>query len=152
MKNMLIDNPEISFIIVATAITILLVLLRVIFKFCVLLWKSTLISYIVFVIFMLMVPIYEHSLLKTPLFKVLYHILGATLIVPGMLIYALIPGAINPCPSDSDEFVSYIISFIFYAIVIWGIMIFIKKSKELVATEKKQDDNMEEQTPTKINL
>jgi hypothetical protein len=154
MNNMLIDNPEISFIIVATVITILIALSRLFLKCCPLLWKSTLISYIVFVIFMLLAQVYQHSsFAEIPLFGIPYRTLGAILMVPGMLIYGfLIPGVIKPCPSDSDEFASCVISFLFYAIVIWGIMKLIKKSKEPRTVETKQDNEAEKQTPTETNL
>jgi hypothetical protein len=145
MSNIFYDHPNIAFIIVATAITLPLVLLRLVFKFRLLLWKSTLISYILFVIFMLIAPIYEHDLLKTP-FSDIYRIYGAVLIIPGMLIQGLIFG-VGPCPiGDYAEFVIDIAAFIFYAIVIWGIMKIIKINKEPQAIEQKQDDNMKQQT------
>jgi hypothetical protein len=148
LLHKLFDDPYTAFIVVSTAITISLVLSRLFLKFRVLLWKSTLISYLAFVIFMLLEPIHYHSLLKTPLFNIPYDILGATLMIPGMLIQGLIFG-VGPCPiGDNAEFYILTFAFLFYAVVIWGIMIFIKKSKELVATEKKQDDNVEKQTPT----
>jgi len=142
MDKVLVDNPEISFIAVATAITILILLLRLFLKRYVLLWKSTLISYIVFVIFMLMGVAYEHSPLgDTPIYRMVFNTLSAILLVPGMLIYGLIPGTIKMCPSIFDEFAILTIGFLFYATVIWGIMKIIQKNKENKAAEKKQDES-----------
>ena len=147
MANGLFDSESLAFIVIATAITLLLVLLRVIFKFRVLLWKSTLISYIVFFIFTLMSIAYEHSQASEGSFQ----ILGMILLVPGVLIQALIFGG-GPCLSGNHVlFNIFTFAFLFYAIVIWGILIFIKKSKEPVAVEKKQDNNLERQIPTETD-
>jgi hypothetical protein len=151
MNDKLFDfnNPYTAFLVVSTAITILLVLSRLFLKFHVLLWKGTLISYIVFVVFLLMGVAYEHTPLgDTPFYRGVFNVLSAILLVPGLLIYGLIPGVIKPCPSDFDVFGWHLAGFLFYAIVIWGIMKAIKINKEPVASEKKQDDNVEKQTPT----
>jgi hypothetical protein len=41
------------------------------------------------------------------------------------------------CPSLFDEFATYTIGFLFYAIAIWGIMKFIKRGKETKVAEDK---------------
>ena len=91
----------------------------------------------------------EHA--PTHLFKTIYYIFGPLLLVPGGLIYAFVPGAIKMCPSDFDFFAILTIGFIFYAIVIWGIMKLVKKSKETKATAMKQGDTLEKQTPTETD-
>jgi hypothetical protein len=101
---------------------------------------------------MLLAPIYQKSLIETPLFEIPYQIFGAMLIVPGMLMYGLIPGRVKPCPSNFDVFAFYTIAFLFYAIVIWGIMKVIKQRKEIKTAEKKQDNNVEKQTPSDTDL
>jgi hypothetical protein len=154
MNDKLFDfsNTDIAFFEVSTVITILFVLSRLFLKFRVLLWKGTLISYIVFVIFMLLAQVYQHSsFAEMPLFAIPYRTLGAILVVPGMLIYGLIPGKVKMCPTDSDEFWIYTCAFLFYAIVFWGIMKLIKKNKEPKAIEQKQDDNVGKQTPTETD-
>jgi hypothetical protein len=140
------NDPYTIFIYVAAAITILILLLRLFFDCCTLLWKSILISYIVFITLILSSSILEHNHIG------IVSALSAILLIPGMLIYGLIPGVTKPCPSDFDVFWWHLIAFIFYAIVIWGIMKAFKINKELNAPEKKQDDNVEKQTPTETNL
>jgi hypothetical protein len=141
------DNPYTAFIVVSTAITVLFVLLRLIFKLRILLWKSTLISYIIFFVFTLMSIAYEHSQVSERAFQILYVIMLA----PGMIIQALFFGG-GPCLSGNHvEFNILTFAFLFYTIVIWGIMRLIKKSKEPVAAENKQDDNVEKQTPTETD-
>jgi hypothetical protein len=148
MDDELFINPYAAFLVVATAITILILLLRLFFKRCVLLWKSALISYIVFVVFLLMGVAYENtSLGDTLLYRLAFNAFSVILLAPGLLIYGLIPGFIKPCPSDFDVFSWHTIAFLFYAIVIWGIMKLIKKSKEPKAIAEKQDDTLEKQTP-----
>jgi hypothetical protein len=148
----LLNDPDTAFVVVGAAITIFIMLLRWLPGYCKLLWKSTLVSYIIFIIFMLLEPIHYHSLLETPLFNIPYHILGATLMIPGMLIQGLIFG-VGPCPiGDNAEFYILIFAFLFYAVVIWGIMKLIKKSKEPITVETKQDNEVEKQTPTETNL
>jgi membrane protein implicated in regulation of membrane protease activity len=149
MIDKLFDNPTTAFIAVATVITILILLSRLFLKRNVLLWKSTLISYTVFVIFMYAGVLYEHSSFgETPLYEIPFRTLAMILLAPGMLIYAFFPGAIKMCPSNFDEFAIDTIGFLFYAVVIWGIMKLIKRRKETKATEKKQDNKLEKQTPT----
>ena len=95
------------------------------------------------------VVLYEHSPLgDTPFYEMVFYILAGILLTPAMLIYGLFPGTIKMCPSSFDEFATYTIGFLFYAIVIWGIMKFIKQRKGTKATEKKQDDNLKKQTPS----
>ncbi len=139
----LLNDPDTAFVVVGAAITIFILLLKWLPNYCVILWKSTLISYIIFIIFMLLGQVYQHSsFAEIPLFGVPYRTFGAILVVPGMLIYGLIPGAINMCPSDFDEFGTLTCAFLFYAIVLWGVMKAIKINKEVNAAGKKQDDNM----------
>jgi hypothetical protein len=152
MNDKLFDfnNPYTAFIVVAAAITITILLLRLIFDYCVLLWKSTLISYIVYFAFAIF--IYVGNIRDATPFEItVFKILGPLLLFPGLLIYGLIPGIIKPCSSDTDILGWLTCGFLFYTIVIWGIMKLVKKSKEPVASEKKQDDNIEKQTPTETD-
>jgi hypothetical protein len=146
----LFDNPYTGFLVVATVITVLVLLPRLLLKRCVLLWKSTLISYVIYVAFATFMYIGESWQMKsehapTHLFGKIYYILGPLLLIPGMLIYGLVPGAIKMCPSNFDEFGVLTCAFLFYAIVIWGIMKVIKQRKEMKTVEKKQGDNAEKQ-------
>jgi hypothetical protein len=142
MIDKLFENEYIAFLVVSTVITTMMLLLKLCFKFRVLLWKSTLISYIIFFILTLWSIAYEGS----------FPILCIIILAPGTIIQAMFFGG-GPCLSGNHVlFNIFTFAFLFYAIVIWGIMIFIKKSKELVATEKKQDDNVEKQTTTETNL
>jgi len=138
MIEKLFYNPYTGFLVVATGITITILLLRLLLKFRVLLWKSTLISYIVFAAFatfMYVDSIRGHGL--SPFWYTVFKILGPLLLVPGMLIYGLIPGVIKPCPSDTDVLGWLTFGFLFYAVVIWGIMKIIKQRKETKAAVKK---------------
>jgi hypothetical protein len=138
MIDKLFEIPDIAFLVVATVITLSILILRLFFKSCVFLWRGTLISYIVFVIFICMGVLYEQSPLgDTHFYRMLFHTLSAILLVPAMLIYGLFPGAIKMCPSIFDEFAIYTTGFLFYAIVIWGIMKFAKRRKETKAAENK---------------
>jgi hypothetical protein len=102
---------------------------------------------------MLMGVAYEHSPLgDTPSYRMVFNTLSAILLVPGMLIYGLFPGTIKMCPSIFDEFAISTIGFLFYAIVIWGIMKLIKINKEPEAAQNKQGDNLEKQPPTETDL
>lgn len=157
MNNELFSEPYLPFIIIATAITILVLLLKFFFKFFNLLWKSTLISYIAYVILIVLLYISrlwqmksEHA--PTFIFEKLYFILGPLLIVPGGMIYGLIPGVIKPCPSSLDFCIILIIGFLFYSVAIWGIMAVIKKSKESKSAEIKRGDNVGKQSPSDTDL
>jgi hypothetical protein len=145
MTDKLLDfnNPYTAFIAVSTAITILFVLARLVLKLRLLLWKGTLISFIIFIIFLIMGVAYEHSPLgDTPIYRMVFNTLSAILLVPGLLIYSLIPGVIKPCPSDFDVFGWHLAAFIFYAIVFWGVVKAIKVNKELNAYGKNTDNNI----------
>ena len=101
MINKLFENEYAAFLVVATVITILILLSRLLLKRCVLLWKSTLISYIIFLILVSFMCISEYWQMKsehapTHLFGTIYLILGPLLLVPGVLIQALIFGG-GPC-------------------------------------------------------
>jgi len=144
MINKLFENEYAAFLVVATAITILTFFSKLRFKRLLLLWKGTLISYIVFFIFTLMSIAYEHSQAREGSFQ----ILGMILLVPGILIQASIFGG-GPCLSGNHVlFNIFTFAFLFYAVVIWGITKFIKCCKDSLAPEQKQDYNMEKQTPT----
>jgi hypothetical protein len=144
MINKLFENEYAAFLIVSTLITTTMLLLKLRFKFLILLCKSTLISYIVFFIFTLMSIAYEHSQASEGSFQ----ILGMILLVPGVLIQASIFGG-GPCLSGNHVLFNILtFAFLFYAVLIWGIMKFIKCCKDSLAPEQKQDYNMEKQTPT----
>lgn len=89
--------------------------------------------------------LWEHSSIR--FFDIVFNILGPLLLVPGMLIYSLFPGTVKMCPAEFDVFAWHTIGFLFYAIVIWGIMKVIKQRKATKATAKKQDDSLEKQIP-----
>ena len=136
-----VNGPNFVFFFVSTTITILIFFFRLRFKQLRILWKSTLISYTIFLIFA--ASLYTGGGLA---------ILGLILLPPGMLIYGMFPGAAKPCPSDFDLSVILTFSFLFYAFVILGIMKVIKKSKENKAAEIKQDDNLDKQPPSDTGL
>jgi hypothetical protein len=144
-----LHNPYTAFLVVATVI---IILVRLFLKRSVILRKSTLISYIIYVAFTtfwyISISWYTEQETLTNLFETISYLLGPLLVIPGMLIYGLIPGVIKPCPSDTDVFGWFTFGFLFYAIVIWGIMKFRKIGKESKTAGKKQDDNAEKQTPT----
>jgi hypothetical protein len=157
MINKLFENEYAAFLIVSTVITTTMLLLKLRFKFLTLLWKSTLISYIIFLILVSFMCISEYWQMKsehapTHLFGTIYLILGPLLLTPGILIQALIFGG-GPCLSGNHVlFNIFTFAFLFYTVVIWGIMEFIKCCKDSLAPEQKQDGNMEKQTPTETNL
>ena len=140
MINKLFENEYAAFLVVATAITILIFFSKLRFKRLVLLWKSTLISYIIFLILVSFMCISEYWQMKsehapTHLFGTIYLILGPLLLTPGILIQALIFGG-GPCLSGNHVlFNIFTIAFLFYSMVIWGIMKIRKQLKEPKVTE-----------------
>ena len=140
MINKLFENKYAAFLVVATAITILIFFSKLRFKRLVLLWKSTLISYIIFLILVSFMCISEYWQMKsehapTHLFGTIYLILGPLLLTPGILIQALIFGG-GPCLSGNHVlFNIFTIAFLFYSMVIWGIMKIRKQLKEPKVTE-----------------
>jgi len=140
---------EIAFVTITTLITIVILLLRLVFKKCVFLWKSTLISYISFIILMLTRVACEHfrSGMVAFLSEMLCYIFSIILVMPASLVYSLFLSGIRTCPSAFDIFIMHTIGFLFYMIVIWGILKFIIIYKEPKAAEQKQGDNLENQTP-----
>jgi hypothetical protein len=142
--------PIIAFIAVATIIMILIFLSR---KRCMLLWKSTLMSFI----FSLPGPILwyigmslqiEKEGISADFLFIIFNLLFILLVIPGMFIYGLIPRVIKPCPSDLDLFGWLTFGFLFYVLVFWGRNKFRKYREEMKVAEKTQNDNMEKQTPT----
>jgi hypothetical protein len=147
-----LHNPYTAFIVVATVITISIAILRFIFKRCVLLWKSTLMSYIMSVICTTFWYIGVSWMIGkegtlADLFSIIYGILLLLLAIPGMFIYGLIPGVIKPCPSDTDLFGWFTFGFLFYILVFWGRNKFRKYREEMKAAVKKQINEAEKQTP-----
>lgn len=148
MFDKLFDDPETAFLVVATVITILILLLRLFLKSCVLLWKSSLISYVVFLILIFMGILYEHSYLgDNHFYRMGFDILSMILLTPSMLIYGILTMA-KMCPSNMDVFAWHTIGYLFYTLVILGIMKVVKQRKEMKATAKKQDDSLEKQIPS----
>jgi hypothetical protein len=152
MINKLFENEYAAFIVVATAITILILFSKLRFKRLVLLWKSILITYLVFLVFATLMAIGDEKLTDRIHFMVYpLMIFMFILLTPGMLIQALIFGG-GPCLSGNHTLFNIVtIAFLFYAIVIWGIMKLISKSKEPNVAENKQDNEVEKQTPTETD-
>jgi hypothetical protein len=149
MINKLFENEYVAFIVVATAITILILFSKLRLKRLVLLWKSVLFPYIIFLIFAALMAIGSDEI---PFLCYLLIIFTFILLTPGLLIQASIFGG-GPCLSGNHvEFNILTFAFLFYVIVIWGIMKLIKKSKEPITVETKQDNEAEKQTPTETNL
>jgi hypothetical protein len=147
MMDKLFDNPDIASLVVVTTMLIVVWLVKWRFKAYVLLWRGTLISYMVFITFILMGVVYEHCHIG-PFYRILFHTVSAVLLIPSALIYSFFPGAIKMCPSNFDEVALNTISFLFYSFIFLGIMKVIKRRKETKAAEKKQDNKLEKQTPT----
>ena len=124
------ENPQSAFFIVSTAITIFILILRFIFKYFKVFWKCTLISYCVYIIFLIIAMKYDSA----------FNILGPIFLVPGMLIYGLIPGMIKMCPSNFDVFAWHTIGFLLYAAIFCGIIKFIQMlNANQIDTQNRQD-------------
>ena len=107
------------------------------------------ISYIVFLIFTVLMYIGDDKLNNMiPYTGFILMGFSFILLTPGLLIYGLIPGVIKPCPSDNDVLGWFTCGFLFYSIVIWGILKLIKKSEKSRTIEIKQNNEAEKQTPT----
>lgn len=147
MFDKLLDNPDIAFVVVSTTVTILILLVRLRIKVLALLCKSSLITYVVFLILIFMGILYEHLYLGDNYFyRFVFHTLSMILLTPSVLIYGILTMA-KMCPSNEDEFAWYIIGYLFYMFVILGIMKVRKIIREDKVSQKKQDDILEKQTP-----
>jgi hypothetical protein len=74
------------------------------------------------------------------------------LLTPGLLIQASIFGG-GPCLSGNHiEFNLITFAFLVYCIVIWGIMKLVKKNKQPVIIENKQNNDAKKQSPSDTDM
>jgi hypothetical protein len=150
VNNMSGTGAHIFFLIVATLTTTAILFLRFYFKKCVFLWKSTLIVYISFLILTLISIAYENFPFRDgTLSRMLFQCFYIILVIPSWLIYCLIPP--KRYPSAFDIFIMTTIGFLFYMIVIWGILKIRKIMKENKAAGIKPIDDTAKQTPPSID-
>jgi ankyrin repeat protein len=130
-----LENPNMFSLVILTMVLIATGLLRLLFKYFKLLWRSSLIAYVIFSVYLVLVD--SPHLLDNAIIHTIVTIFSV-LLTPAIIAVAMFK-RMGPCPTNSDEIAMFITGYAFITVVILGIMKLIKwRKKQMIPTTNEQ--------------